>query len=216
VEVDMQATRVIGAVLAFVVAGCAHYDQQGRAVRTGPARFDAKSVTAPGISYTLQEDGAWAGLEGDRYERHGDDIRKIGGYSPTPSLIRAWGWVAIDERPGGLSYTPSYPGGAVWIFVTEDGDGIPAELQVPLYIAAQLGLGGHWIDLYTPGSEKAGIPLEADCATVLFNLQGRQVAGFIAKQGAVCPEPRYPGRDALSRLIAVRNEVWESPERPAP
>ena len=104
----------------------------------------------------------------------------------------------------------------MWIFVTEDGDGIPAELQVPLYIAAQLGLGGHWIDLYTPGSEKAGIPLEADCATVLFNLQGRQVAGFVAKQGAVCPEPRYPGRDALSRLIAVRNEVWESPERPAP
>ncbi|HET6982065.1 MAG TPA: hypothetical protein VFI53_07985, partial [Myxococcaceae bacterium] len=100
--------------------------------------------------------------------------------------------------------------------VTEDGQPIPTDLEAPLYIAACLGLGGHWIDLYTPGSEKAGIPLEPDCATVLFDLQGRQVAGFVARQGAVCPAPVYPGRDALARLIAVRNEVWESPERPAP
>jgi hypothetical protein len=205
----MQRTHVFGAVLAFVAAGCAHYDQQGRAVRTGAARFDARSVSAPGIVYTLSEDGSWAGMDGDRYERVGDDLRKVGGFGPTPSLIRPSGWVTIDHRPDGLMFLPSYPGGRIWTFVTE-------ELEIPLYLAAQLGLGGHWIDNYTPGSELAGIPLESDCATVLFSLEGRQVAGYVGTQGAACPEPRYPGKQALGRLISVRNEVWESPERPAP
>lgn len=212
----MQRTHVFGAVLAFVAAGCAHYDQQGRAVRTGAARFDARSVSAPGIVYTLSEDGSWAGMDGDRYERVGDDLRKVGGFGPTPSLIRPSGWVTIDHRPDGLMYLPSYPGGRIWTFVTEDGQPIPSELEIPLYLAAQLGLGGHWIDNYTPGSEQAGIPLESDCATVLFAMEGRQVAGFVGTQGAACPDPRYPGKQALGRLISVRNEVWESPERPAP
>jgi hypothetical protein len=212
----MQRTHVFWAVLAFVAAGCAHYDQQGRAVRTGPARFDARSVSAPGIVYTLSEDGSWAGMDGDRYERVGDDLRKVGAFAPTPSLIRPSGWVTIDHRPDGLMYLPSYPGGRMWTFVTEDGQPIPSELEIPLYLAAQLGLGGHWIDNYTPGSEQAGIPLESDCATVLFAMEGRQVAGFVGTQGAACPDPRYPGKQALGRLISVRNEVWESPERPAP
>ena len=212
----MQRTHVFGAVLAFVAAGCAHYDQQGRAVRTGPARFDAQSVSAPGVVYTLESDGSWAGMGGDRYERVGDDIRKVGAFAPTPSLIRPSGWVTVDRRPDGLMFLPSYPGGRIWTFVTEDGQPIPAELEIPLYLAAQLGLGGQWIDLFTPGSEYAGLPLGPDCATVLFDLQGRQVAGFVANQGAACADLQYPGKKTLAKMISVRNEVWESPERPLP
>ena len=110
----MMRTQLLGAALALVVAGCAHYDAQGRAVRSGPARFDARSVTAPGVSYTLQPDGAWAGLQGDRYVMVGDDLRKEGAFSPTPSLIRPSSYVAVDRLPDGLSYTPSYPGGRIW------------------------------------------------------------------------------------------------------
>ena len=212
----MQRGHVFGAVLVFLAAGCAHYDTQGRWVRTGPARFDARSVSAPGIVYTLEGDGTWAGMDGDRYERVGDDLRKVGAFGPTPSLIRPSGWVTIDRRPDGLMYLPSYSGGRIWTFVTEDGKPIPADLEIPLYLAARLGLGGHWIDVYTPGSEQAGIPLEADCAAVLFDLQGRQIAGFVVRQGAACPDPRYPGKQVLARLISARNEVWESPERPGP
>lgn len=212
----MKPIHLIGVASVFLAAGCAHYDQQGRWVRSGPTRFDAHSVTASSIVYTLEEDGTWAGLGGDRYERVGDDLRKVGAFGPTPSLIRPSGWVTIDRRPDGLMYLPSYPGGRVWTFVTEDGRPIPADLEVPLYLAARLGLGGQWIDLFTPGSEVAGIPLASDCAVVLFELQGRHVAGFVGSQGAVCPDPRYPGKQALARLISARNEVWESPERPGP
>ena len=212
----MTRTQLLGAALAFVVAGCAHYDAKGRAVRTGPARFDAHSVTAPGVAYTLQEDGTWAGLEGDRYVMVGDDIRKVGAFSPTPSLIRASSYVAVDRRPDGVSYTPSYPGGRIWIFITEDGGPLPQDLEVPLYLAAQLGLSGQWISMQVPGSEVAGIPLDPDCATVLFEIQGRQVAGWVERQGAVCPAPRYLGSDVLARLNGERNEVWESSARPFP
>ena len=81
---------------------------------------------------------------------------------------------------------------------------------------ARLGLSGAWVDLHVPGSEEAGVELKPDCALVLFAIQGRQVAGWAARKGAVCPEPRYPGRDALARLVAVRNEVWESPYMASP
>ncbi|HUM12514.1 MAG TPA: hypothetical protein VLT82_16325 [Myxococcaceae bacterium] len=212
----MKGTRVLALVLSFFAAGCAHYNSQGRAVRVGSVRFDARSVSAPNIVYTLEDDGTWAGMGGDRYQRLGDDLRKVGAFSPTPSLIRPSGWVTIDRRPDGLMYTPSYPGGAIWTFVTEDGRALPADLEIPLYLAAGIGLSGQWIDLHTPASEQAGIPLEADCATVLFDIEGRQVAGFVGRQGTACPEPRYPGREALARLVAARNEVWESPARPLP
>ena len=212
----MQRRHVFGVMLAFFAAGCAHYDNQGRAVRTGAARFDAQSVTAPGVAYTLESDGTWAGIDGDRYELVGDDLRKVGGFAPTPSLIRPSGWVTIDRRPDGLMYIPSYLGGRIWIFVSEDGQPIPAELEVPLYLAAQLGLGGQWIDIHTPGSEYAGIPLAAGCSTVLFDVQGRQMAAFVASQGTACAEPRYPGKQALAKMISVRNEIWETPARPPP
>jgi hypothetical protein len=213
----MKRSHVLGLVLTFVVAGCAHYDSKGRAVRSGSTRFDAQSVsTAPPTIYTLAGDGTWAGMDGDRYELVGDDLRKVGAFGPTPSLIAPSGWVTIDRRPDGLMYTPSYLSAPIWTFVTEDGRPLPADLEVPLYLAARLGLSGQWIDLFTPGSEQAGIPLRADCSVVLFDIQGRQVAGFVGHQGAACPDPRYPGREAMARLVTARNEVWESPARPLP
>ncbi len=110
----MKRTHVVAVVLSFVAAGCATYDSKGRWVRTGSTRFDAQSVsTAPAIVYTLESDGTWAGMDGDRYERVGDDLRKVGAFSPTPSLIRPSGWVTIERRPDGLMYTPSYLGGAI-------------------------------------------------------------------------------------------------------
>lgn len=211
----MRSFGVLGAALAMVAAGCAH-DSEGHWIRTGSTRFDGRSVSAPGGVYTLEDDGTWAGMSGDRYERVGDDLRKVGAFGPTPSLIRPSASVRIGHRPDGLTYTPSYFSAPIWTFVTEDGRPIPADLEAPLYLTARLGLSGQWVDLWTPGSERAGIPLDADCGVVLFDLQGRQVAGWVARQGATCPEPRYPGRDALARLVEYRNEVWESPQRSAP
>ena len=76
-------------VLAFVATGCAHHDRQGHWVRSGPARFDAQSVSAPGIVYTLEEDGTWAGLDGDRYERVGDDrVFRIEPLQPEATRLR--------------------------------------------------------------------------------------------------------------------------------
>jgi len=51
---------------------------------------------------------------------------------------------------------------------------------------------------------------------VLFDIQGRQVAGWVARQGSVCPAPRYLGAEVLARLNGERNEVWESSARPFP
>lgn len=209
----MRRTSWVGLSLAFLTAGCVH-DSAGHRVRTGQTRFDASTLTGPHASYSLESDGTWAGIRGDRYERDGDDIRKVGAFAPTPSLIRASGSVRIDRRQDGVTYTPSYLGGAIWTFVTEDDQPIPADLEVPLYLAARLGLPGQWVNLWTPGSEKAGVQLEADCGLVLFDVQGRQMAGWVSRQGAVCPRPRYPGRDALARLVNDRNEIWETPVRP--
>jgi hypothetical protein len=215
VEVDMKLTHVLGAAMVVGLA-CSHYDSSGRRVRTGSTRFDAQSVSGPGFYYTLGEDGIWSGMSGDQYERVGDDIRKVGAYGPTPSIIRPSGSVTITRRPDGLQYVPSYLSAPVWTFVTADSQPIPQEMEIPLYLAARLGLSGQWISLKTPGSETTGIPLEAGCATVLFEMQGRQIAGWTATQGTACPDPRYPGPDVLAKLVNNRNEIWESPARPPP
>jgi hypothetical protein len=55
------------------------------------------------------------------------------------------------------------------------------------------------------------VEVKPDCALVLFELQGRQVAGWVVRNGAVCPEPRHPGKDALAKLVAVWNEVLGKP-----
>jgi hypothetical protein len=212
----MNTMRVLGSVLALAAMGCASYNSEGYRLRTTTTRFDAQSLTSPLASYTLAPDGTWGGLRGDRYEKVGDDIRKVGAYSPTPSLIRPSGWVSIDRRPDGVMFTPSWLSAPVWTFITEDGQAIPADLEVPLYLATVLGLDGHWVNLWTPGSEYAGIELQADCGMVFFDLQGRQVAGWAARQGAVCPAPRYPGKSTLAKLSTQRHEIWESPTRPEP
>ena len=209
--------RLIVLVAAGLLGSACAHDSEGHRVRVSTIRFDDRSVSGPNVFYTLEEDGSWAGKGGDRYALDGDDIRKVGaGFDRTGSLIPPAGWVEIDRRPDGLVYTPSWPTSRIWTFVTEDGQPIPRNLEVPLYLTTRLGLAGAWVDLYVPGSEQAGVELKPDCALVLFELQGRQVAGWVVRNGAVCPEPRYPGKDALAKLVAVRNEVWESPYRAAP
>ena len=207
---------IIAVAVVLLAIGCAH-TADGHRVRASTVRFDERSISGPNISYTLEVDGTWAGMGGDRYALEGSEIRKVGaGFDHTGALIRPSGWVDIERRPDGLVYEPSWPTSTIWTFLTEDGQPIPRNLEVPLYLTARLGLSGAWVDLHVPGSEEAGVELKPDCALVLFAIQGRQVAGWAARKGAVCPEPRYPGRDALARLVAVRNEVWESPYRASP
>jgi len=207
---------IIAVAAALLAAGCAH-DAEGHRVRSSTVRFDDRSVSGPGFSYTLEEDGTWAGMSGDRYVLDEEEIRKVGGgFDHTGALIRPSGWVDVQRRPDGLVYEPSWPTSTIWTFLTEDGQPIPRNLEVPLYLTARLGLSGTWVTLRIPGSELAGVELKPDCGLVLFELQGRQLAGWAARKGAVCPEPRYPGRDALARLVTYRNEVWESPYRANP
>ncbi len=113
-----------------------------------------------------------------------------------------------------MRYVPSWPGGARWTFLTEDGKPLPDDLEVPPYLMTQLELTGQWVGARQPHSEKAGIDLPPDCGLVLFDLGGRQVAGWVASRGAACPEPFYP-RGVRAELEQARNEVWETQFRPA-
>jgi hypothetical protein len=203
----MSRLQLIASIVAVaVMAGCAH-DAGGHQVRTGNVRFDAQSVTSPG-GYTarLNSDGTWGT---PRYERVGDQIR-------SPWTDGLYGYVQVDRLPNGVMYTPSYYSLPIWTFVTEDGKPIPANLEIPLYLAAQQGLGGQWVSIWSPARDFRGPQPFADCGLVLFEMEGRQVAGWVARHGAECPAPTYPGRELLARLIYERNEVWESPERPLP
>ncbi|MGZ3444238.1 MAG: hypothetical protein ACXWLG_01000 [Myxococcaceae bacterium] len=213
----LQLTALAVSVAAMTTR-CAH-DTEGHEVRTGAARFDAHSVTSPKAVITLESDGNWAQIGGNRYELVGDELRLIGGGSGRTgnvALIRPYASVRIDRLPNGLRYTPSYYSAPTWTFVTEDGKPLPPDLEIPLYFAARIGLGGQWVNIWQPARDDTGPHLEADCGLVLFELQGRQVAGWLVNRAATCPKPRYPGRDTLGRLIYTRNEVWVSPERPAP
>lgn len=211
----MNRMHVIGLALAVVTAGCA-YDSSGRRIRNGAARFDAKSVSSPKTVYTLEGDGSWAGLHGDRYERVGDQIRKVGAFSSTPSLIRPSGWVEIEHLPDGLVYTPSYYSTGIWTFVTEDGKPLPADIEVPLYLATQLGLGGQSVNVWKQADDDSAPELESGCGLVLLEIQGRHVAGWVSQQSAICPAPTYPARPTVATLNKRRGEVWESPARPGP
>ena len=202
--------RELAAVLVSVlaVAGCAH-DTEGHAVRTGNTRFDATSVSAAhGPVITRNSDGTWGA---SRLERVGDRIQPRFG-----PAFGYWAYVEVTQLPNGLRYTPSSYAMKIWTFVTEDGKPIPEDLEIPLYLAANNGMGGTWVNIWEPARDDTGPRPVADCGVVLFELQGRQVAGWVARQGATCPEPRYPGREVLARLIYSRNEVWVSPERPLP
>jgi hypothetical protein len=78
------------------------------------------------------------------------------------------------------------------------------------------GIGGHRVNIWPPAEDDRGPQLEPDCGLVLFEMRGRQVGGWVARQGAECPAPASPGRETLARLVYSRNEVWESPVRPLP
>ncbi len=209
----MHAVAVV--VMAALAEGCAH-DSGGHVIREGLARFNATSVgTAAGPLVMLLPDGTW-GLGVTRYIREGDQLRAVGAVHGD-GLMRPYSYVTIATLPDGVRYTPSYQSAPIWTFVTEDGQPIPADLEVPLYFAARIGLGGQWVDIWERPTDDTGPRLVTDCGVVLFELQGgRQVAGWVANNGATCPAPRYPGRETLARLIYTRNEVWESPQRPAP
>ncbi len=207
--------RIAAVVSVAAIAGCAAHDAQGREVRTGPARFDAQSVTSPKGAYSLASDGTWGGLLGDRYERVYDAIPQ-------------GRWVQRDAVAHPSFRKRSDRASARWRdvravvllgrgldFVTEDGKPLPENLEVPLYLAARLGLGGQWINVLDPADD-GGLRVDADCGLVLFDIQGRRVAGWLNRRGAVCPAPKYPGSETLAHLVQARNEVWESPDRPAP
>jgi len=201
---------IVGAAVVLFATGCTH-DSAGRRIRTGDIRFNERSISGPNIELTLVPNGTWSNL----YVQQGVEIRPVQGFGGS-GLIPPSGWVDIERRADGLVYEPSWPISNIWTFVTEDGQPIPRSLEAPLYLASQLGLPGARVDIRTPYSEQAGVELKPDCWLILFELQGRQVAAWAVRKGAVCPEPRYPGRDALDRLVAVRNEVWESPYHPQP
>ena len=78
------------------------------------------------------------------------------------------------------------------------------------------GIGGHRVNIWTPAEDDRGPQLEPDCGLVLFEMRGRQVGGWVARQGAECPAPASPGRETLARLVYSRNDVWESLVRPLP
>ena len=208
----MTPMRVPACVLAMPVTACAAHDSAGRRIRTGDVRFDEQSIVGQSFSYRLDSEGNWSG-GGSQYRRQGDDLVKVGASNSTPSLIRPTGSVRIERRPDGLRYVPSWRGSTTWTFVTEDGKPLPEALELPLYLLTRIELDGQWVNLRTPHSEVAGVPLPPDCALVLFDLQGRQVAGWAASKGASCPEPSYPS-GALPRLVEARNEVWQTQYRP--
>jgi hypothetical protein len=212
----MRLVQVALAVVGVVAAGCAH-DSEGHVVRSGKARFDAQTLTSPTVSITINADGTWGEC---RIQRVGDQLRgtcpgtfdRFGGYIGD----HHGGYIQIEDLPDGVRYTPSFTSAPIWTFVTEDGRPIPADLEIPLYLAAGIGLGGHWVELWTPAQDDRGPQLLIGCGQVLFEIRGRQVAGWRATQGASCPAPVYPGRETLARLIDDRNEVWLSPVRPLP
>lgn len=213
-------TSVVSA--AAVAAGCAHDSETtaGYRIQTGEARFDAQTVTTTSKAsvLTLESDGSWASLEGERYERVGDELRNVGGGGPSADhtrravpLIQPFSSVRIERLPDGLRYTPSYPGSPIWTFVTADGQPLPADIEVPLYLAARIGLGGQYV---APEGKPGAVPVSG-CNVWLFELQNRrQVAAWEHYRDVPCPAPFHPGADLLARLSWERGVVWLSPELP--
>ena len=69
------------------------------------------------------------------------------------------------------------------------------------------------MNIWTPAEDDWGAQLEPGW---FFEMRGRQVGGWVARQGAECPAPASPGRETLARLVYSRNDVWESLVRPLP
>ena len=205
---------VVAGLLILGLAGCVH-GPDGVRERSGEARFDAQSVSSSTESYNRLSDGSWAGLRGDSYLVQDGALQAAGPFATSGPIIGGATRVWIDREDDGLRFTPSSSRATRWTFVTEDGKGIPHDLEVPLYIAAQLGLGGLWVTYHDPDYVDALWHLGSDCAVVVFDLQGRRVAGWYERPGGdPCPAPKFPDGQVLTRLAQRRNERWASPLRP--
>jgi hypothetical protein len=205
---------VAGLLVLGLGGGCVH-GSDGVRERIGDARFDAKSVTTPTESYHLLSDGSWAGTHGDRYMVQEGALQAVAPFATSGPIVGGQTRVWIDREGDGVRFIPTSSRATNWTFVTEDGKAIPRDLEVPLYIAAQLGLGGLWVTYHDPDYLDAVWHLGTDCSVVVFDLQGRRVAGWFERQGGnPCPAPRFPDAQVLARLAQRRNERWASPLRP--
>ena len=205
---------VVGGLLVVGLGACATAND-GVRERVGDARFDAKSVTTPTDSYFLLSDGTWAGSRGDRYWVQDGALQAVAPFASSGPIVGGQTRVWIDREGDGVSFTPTSSRAEHWTFVTEDGSAIPKDLEVPLYIAANLGLGGLWVTYHDPDYLEALWHLGTDCEVVVFELNGRRVAGWFERQGGnPCPAAKFPDAQVLSRLSQRRNERWASPVRP--
>lgn len=172
----------VGAAV-MTAAGCAHV--QGPQVHAADVRVDAQSISTPSGTVTLNSDGSWAA---SRVRLVGDQIR-----TSFPLGTEGYhGYVQVKHLPDGVMYTPSEKSLPIWTFVTEDRKPIPADIEVPLYLAASQGLGVKGLGAMggiLPWVQHRATNPAPDCAIVLLQIQGRQLAGLRARQGAVCPDP---------------------------
>ena len=177
---------IIAAAAVLLGSGCAH-DAEGHRVRSSTLHFDERSVSGPNISYTLEEDGSWAGIGGDRYVLDGGEIRKVGAGFGTGGLIRPSGWVDLERRPDGLVYEPCVAHLDNLDLRHRGRAAHPPEPRSPAVSgrAARpvrgVGRAPH------PGSEQAGVELKPDCAVVLFEKSraGRWQGGRLARARSV-------------------------------
>lgn len=205
----------LGAVVGLLVLGGCVHTPDGVRKRTGLARFDANSVTSPTNSYTREADGTWAGLKGDRYIVEDDSIRAVAAFATSGFIVSGSTRVNIDRAADGVAFIPT-AAHANWIFVTEDGRAIPRDLEVPMYFAARLGMGGTRITFPDPDYREEWWHLGPDCSVTVFDLQGRRVAAWAQRRGGVaCPQVHFPDPKILAFLEKGRNEHWESPLRAA-
>ena len=167
----------------------------GRWVRSGDIRFDERSITGPNVTLTLEDDGTWSHITSSEETR----FRFVGAGSRRASSEPRAGWTSSGVRTVS-SYEPSWPISNIWTFVTEDGQPIPRNLEVPLYLVAQLGLVGSSSRHPHPriGAGRGGG--EAGLLAHPLRVTGPSGRGLGTRKGAVCPEPRYPaGRAGPAR-----------------
>jgi hypothetical protein len=181
----MTRLQLIAVGAAVMTApGCVH-NVEGHQLTAGIVRVTAQSVSTPSGTVTLNSDGTWGA---SRVRLVGDEIRN----SYALGTEGYYGYVQVKRLPDGIRYTPTDNRLPIWTFVTEDRKPIPADLEVPLYLAASQGLGVQGLGTkggIVPWVQHPTSQPAPDCVVVLIEIQGRQVAGLRARQGAVCPAP---------------------------
>src|SRR5262249_60530944 len=94
---------VVAGCLALGLVGCAT-SSDGTRERTGLARFDASSVSSPTASYSLQSDGTWAGMRGDRYMVKNDEIQAVAPFATSRPIVGGSTKIFIDRDDNGLHF----------------------------------------------------------------------------------------------------------------